>query len=1231
MRKKIVIMSIVLCLLLAVVFTLSACDMVQQFLSDNKGDNGFGGKEGADGDGGHGGGAQGTAESTLANAFALATQINMFGTDVSASDQSLKEYIATKLSEATVYWTEGVVFAKADTFSQKSGAAMYKNGEYYCIITITNGNAATSEVVRITSETSVSGETFLIALKGAAIAMGMEEEDAEELAQELSGYLRNVQLSRISAEGKEDIYLFPIEDEGFTMFMTLRETIEYFTGNATVIAVEGEVISVADFVATFRAALIAAGLSDTEAASFTNDIGNAYAQIIMYTSEGASSYTAFSADGEVIFSGSMDELVKACIKAKTDIVDAAVKKTCINNANTLAMEITVFEFDAASPAQTLKEYINSKLQNITVVWSGEAQDATKNTIASTSGTATVTYEGYSCVVTIANGRATAAEEATKTVGNVDENPGEDGDETGDVEISADIYAAEYCACLIANGLGESEANQYASGTVELFKVQGIQLFKRMEEGKAVYYGLIDGDQVIQPHTMEDMATELIGFLDRAKRNTVLSNANDLVTLINAFGSNAAAPSSQSLKEYINSNLQNVTILWSGEAQDATKNTIASSSGTAMVTYEGFICVVTIANGTATAAEDATKEIPLEDFITAFCAGLIAYGADETEADSYANQLRSTYSNTGAKVTIQRNENTAPIYTLFSADGEVIFSSSIEELIYNMNEGFSDQAANASCINAADVLADQINAFERDAEDEYQILCEYISSKLSKLNVAWGGFFPVEAYLSESTADDISESSGVALVKNERYCCYVTVTNGNAVASNVAVKITKEESVSADELLAAIIEAFGTHELSDENMSILAETYEGVLSEFDFFTHVFVEGTDFYLATVEDDFVFTSILNMEEVVESYIKIMGEIGEDGDETGEVEISLNEFAADMRACLISKGVSEAESDQYANGMISAYSEPGIEIHIFKRTEEGKAAVYYSNNATEEGALIPETTMDALVTDLLALVEKAKKTTILNSASVLASWINTFEGDTEKEVQSLRTYISTKCPGLFVAWSESFGTASFLNADSEGTVLLKENGYYTFVTVTHGNAVASGVAIKITKDTSVSSKDVEKAIVAEMPSLGVPEARAALCLEVIETAEEEYEFLLLSAADEEDIYIVDYDDCYEFMTFSEHVEFAVLACCVGDAMSLQEQINAFATDADSDTQTLAEYIDDRMPLISVVWSGEAQDATKDTIAAASGTTTVTYGEFRHVVRIENGKASTSAIIRNE
>ncbi|MBP5404924.1 MAG: prepilin-type N-terminal cleavage/methylation domain-containing protein [Clostridia bacterium] len=98
--------------------------------------------------------------------------------------------------------------------------------------------------------------------------------------------------------------------------------------------------------------------------------------------------------------------------AVSGVVDRARKNTCISDAGTLATQINMYETDGEDYA-TLKAYITAKLPNVSVTWSGDAQNASTSTIADKGGTATVKKGAYSCKVNINSGVATAETTATK--------------------------------------------------------------------------------------------------------------------------------------------------------------------------------------------------------------------------------------------------------------------------------------------------------------------------------------------------------------------------------------------------------------------------------------------------------------------------------------------------------------------------------------------------------------------------------------------------------------------------------------------------------------------------------------------------------------------------------------------------------------------------------------------------------------------------------------------------
>lgn len=98
--------------------------------------------------------------------------------------------------------------------------------------------------------------------------------------------------------------------------------------------------------------------------------------------------------------------------AVSGVVDRARKNTCISDAGTLATQINMYETDGDDYA-TLKAYIAAKLPNVSITWSGDAQNASTSTIPDKSGTATVKKGAYSCIVTITSGVATAATTASK--------------------------------------------------------------------------------------------------------------------------------------------------------------------------------------------------------------------------------------------------------------------------------------------------------------------------------------------------------------------------------------------------------------------------------------------------------------------------------------------------------------------------------------------------------------------------------------------------------------------------------------------------------------------------------------------------------------------------------------------------------------------------------------------------------------------------------------------------
>ena len=77
-------------------------------------------------------------------------------------------------------------------------------------------------------------------------------------------------------------------------------------------------------------------------------------------------------------------------------------------------------------------------------------------------------------------------------------------------------------------------------------------------------------------------------------------------------------------------------------------------------------------------------------------------------------------------------------------------------------------------------------------------------------------------------------------------------------------------------------------------------------------------------------------------------------------------------------------------------------------------------------------------------------------------------------------------------------------------------------------------------------------------------------------------------------------------------------------DAAAYVSQIKMFETDADSSTQTLKEYILNRIPASSSLadadWSGDAMSATQDTISAKTGSITLHSGKYKCTVTIAKG-----------
>ena len=96
-----------------------------------------------------------------------------------------------------------------------------------------------------------------------------------------------------------------------------------------------------------------------------------------------------------------------------------------------------------------------------------------------------------------------------------------------------------------------------------------------------------------------------GVVDRARKNTCISDAGTLATQINMYETDG--DDYATLKAYITAKLPNVTIsAWSGDAQNASTSTISEKSGTATVKKGSYSCVVRITSGVATADTTASK-------------------------------------------------------------------------------------------------------------------------------------------------------------------------------------------------------------------------------------------------------------------------------------------------------------------------------------------------------------------------------------------------------------------------------------------------------------------------------------------------------------------------------------------------------------------------------------------------------------------------------------------------
>ena len=80
-----------------------------------------------------------------------------------------------------------------------------------------------------------------------------------------------------------------------------------------------------------------------------------------------------------------------------------------------------------------------------------------------------------------------------------------------------------------------------------------------------------------------------------------------------------------------------------------------------------------------------------------------------------------------------------------------------------------------------------------------------------------------------------------------------------------------------------------------------------------------------------------------------------------------------------------------------------------------------------------------------------------------------------------------------------------------------------------------------------------------------------------------------------------------------------------VSNASTLAGQINLFETDYGSNTQTLKQYIAEKLPNVTVTWNGDAQNATYDTISTKNGSAEVKSGAWTCTVTITKGNATAA------
>ena len=222
------------------------------------------------------------------------------------------------------------------------------------------------------------------------------------------------------------------------------------------------------------------------------------------------------------------------------------------------------------------------------------------------------------------------------------------------------------------------------------------------------------------------------------------------------------------------------------------------------------------------------------------------------------------------------------------------------------------------------------------------------------------------------------------------------------------------------------------------------------------------------------------------------------------------------------------------------------------------------------------------------------------------------------------------------YIQQNASDVTVSFQDIESESEslkLMVKSNGYYTFITITKTNATAAQDAKKITEEKTVTATEFVAAIKEAARAAGFSEnlvAETERQRKVMEVYAAGTSLTRISATGEEDIYVLYYEeyDASEFISISETIqamERSQKPTCISNSSTLASQCNLFETCYDTTTQTLKEYVAVKLPYINVTWTGDAQNATFDTISNKCGTATVTYGDWKCVVIITYGSASAA------